>query len=273
MVTAFWQRRIRHPRRKTARQNRAVFTFAEFLLKARARRALTDAMFDLRPCWRQALNAAAVTPRAPARAARPHLARIERGYAQAASAAGSNFRRGARRSRLHLHGEFGHVAKTLGGIFCDRTGERGLQPGRQVGAQGGKRRRPVPARRADGVGIAVRVFAGEGAEHGDAERIDVGRLVAGFAVKHFRRHVGGRAGNVLRRGILQSGNAHHPEIDQLQRSFALEDHVVRLDVAMDDAGAVQRRCRARQLDRDVASFLQTQARERRESRVSSSSPW
>ena len=119
----------------------------------------------------------------------------------------------------------------------------------------------------DRVEIAVGELAGEGAEHGDAERVDVGRFVAGFAGEHFRRHVGGGPGNVLGRKILQSGHAHHAEIDQLERAFALEDHVVGLDVAMDDAGAVQRRHAARQLDRDVAPFLQSDRRAAREPRL------
>jgi hypothetical protein len=94
----------------------------------------------------------------------------------------------------------------------------------------------------------------------------------GFAGEHFRCHVGGGAGNVLGREVLQPGYAHDAEIHQLQRFAALEDDVIRLDVAMDDAGAVQRRGAPRQLDRDVAAFLQAQPG-RRVSRVSSSSPW
>ena len=144
--------------------------------------------------------------------------------------------------------------------------ERRLQPGRQIRAQLGERYRPGAARRADGIEIAVGKFAGEGAEHGDAERVNVGRLVAGFAGEHFRRHIAERAGNVLGRKILQAGNAHHAEIDQLERSVAFEDHVVGLDVAMDDAGAVQRRRAARQLDRDVAALLQTDHRPARQPR-------
>ncbi len=88
-----------------------------------------------------------------------------------------------------------------------------------------------------------------------------------FAGKHFGCHVGRRAGNVLGRKILQSEHPHHPEIDQLERSTVLENDVVGLDVAMDDAGAVQRRGAARQLDRDIASFLQAQQRPARQSRL------
>jgi hypothetical protein len=37
---------------------------------------------------------------------------------------------------------------------------------------------------------------------------------------------------------LQSGNTHHPKVEQFERSVALKNHVVRLNVAMDDAGLV-----------------------------------
>jgi hypothetical protein len=46
------------------------------------------------------------------------------------------------------------------------------------------------------------------------------------------------------RKILLSEHPHHPEIDQLERSTVLENDIVGLDVAMDDAGAVQRRAPA-----------------------------
>ena len=51
--------------------------------------------------------------------------------------------------------------ETLGRIDRDRSRQRGLEPGGQVRAQGGERRRPASPRRADGVGIAVRELAGK----------------------------------------------------------------------------------------------------------------
>ena len=114
------------------------------------------------------------------------------------------------------------------------------------------------SRRADCIEIAVRKFAGEGAEHGDAECVHVGRFVARFiAGEHFRRHVTDRAGDIFRRKILKPRHAHHAEIDQLERSATLENDVIRLDVAMDDAGAMQRRDSAGKLDRDIAPFFET----------------
>src|ERR1700688_154723 len=65
----------------------------------------------------------------------------------------------ARRSRLHLHCEFIHVAKAFGGIDCDCSPERALEPGREIRAQGGERFRPLPAWRAGRIDIAVRKFA------------------------------------------------------------------------------------------------------------------
>ena len=70
-----------------------------------------------------------------------------------------------------------------------------------------------------------------------------GGLVSRFAGEHFGRHVAGVTGNGLGRELLQPGDAHYSEIDQLQGSRALKNHVVRFDVAMDDAGAVERRRR------------------------------
>ena len=58
--------------------------------------------------------------------------------------------------------------------------------------------------------------------------------------------------------IFEARHPHNAEIDQLERAFAFEDDIVRLDVTVDDAGVVQRRDRARQLDGDVAPFLQAQ---------------
>ena len=121
--------------------------------------------------------------------------------ARSSSVCGRRAGAGARgRPGLHLGGEFHRVAIPLAGIGGDRPLQNRPQPGGQVGAQRGQVLRPVAPGRAYRVRIAVRVFAGEGAEHGHAQRIDVGRLVAGFAVEHFRRHIGRRAGNVLAAG-------------------------------------------------------------------------
>ena len=83
-------------------------------------------------------------------------------------------------------------------------------------------------------------------------------FVARLAGEHFGRHVGGGAGNVGRRKIFEARHPHDAEIDQLERAFAFEDHIVRLDITMDDAGVVQRRDRTRQLDGDVAPLFQAQ---------------
>ena len=82
-------------------------------------------------------------------------------------------------------------------------------------------------------------------------------FVALFAGEHFRRHISERAGNILGRKILEPRHAHHAEIDQFERALGLENDIVRLDVAMNDAGAVQRRHPARELDRDIAALFQT----------------
>ena len=72
------------------------------------------------------------------------------------------------RSRLHLHREFDHVAKPFGGIDGNRFPERALEPRWEIWAQRCELKRPLSARRAGHVGIAIRELAGEGAKHGDA---------------------------------------------------------------------------------------------------------
>src|SRR5215468_6029038 len=95
--------------------------------------------------------------------------------------------RRARRSRFHLHTKFGDVAKTLGRVEGDRSPEHSLEPGREVWAKGGERLWSFAARRAGGVGIPVRELAGESAENGDAQSVEVGGFVSRFARKHFGR--------------------------------------------------------------------------------------
>jgi hypothetical protein len=101
--------------------------------------------------------------------------------------------------------------------------------------------------------------------------MDVGRRIAGLAGEHFGRHVGGRARNGLGWKVLEPGKAHDAEIEQLERPVGLQHHVVRLDVAVDDAGAVQRGGRAGKPDRDGTPLLQA-TDGARVSRVSRSSP-
>jgi hypothetical protein len=60
-----------------------------------------------------------------------------------------------------------------------------------------------------------------------------------------------------RAGIRSIRGPGLPEIDQLKRASTLEYHVVRFDVAMDDAAPVKRRQGLRDPDRDNPSFLQT----------------
>ena len=93
-----------------------------------------------------------------------------------------------------------------------------------------------------------------------------------FAFEHLRRHVGGRARNFLGRRVLEPGHAHDAKIDQLQRSPALEDDIVGLDVAMDMPArwsAATPRASPIAILRPSSSPIEG----RRVSRVSRSSPW
>ena len=65
----------------------------------------------------------------------------------------------------------------------------------------------------------------------------------------------------------QSGHANDAKIDELQRPAAFENDIVRLDVAVDDAGAMQRGHAPREPDRDRASLFEPYGRAPREARL------
>ena len=74
---------------------------------------------------------------------------------------------------------------------------------------------------------------------------------AARAGEQLRRHVAARARHFERFAFVELPQARDAEIDELQPAVGLEHDVLGLDVAMDDAGAMQRRHRLRELERDV----------------------
>ena len=92
----------------------------------------------------------------------------------------------------------------------------------------------------------------------DAPRVDVGAAIDGLAEQLLGCHVGGRAEH--RSGTRQSRgfrpfDLRDAEIDDLHAAVRLDQHVLRLQVAMDHAGIVRRRQRAGDLERDRSGPL------------------
>ena len=124
--------------------------------------------------------------------------------------------------------------------------ERRGQLGRQVGAVARQRREhgADPARRRARRAGAHRVRARERLVEDQAERVEVGARVHGPARGLLGRHVGERAHDVARqRQRVLAGEVGDAEVGQLRRRAARgravgHDHVLRLDVAVDDAALV-----------------------------------
>ena len=150
--------------------------------------------------------------------------------------------------------ELDDIAVALRRIDVERLADHRVQPGRQVGAITREIGGLAEAGPREWLDLTIGVGGGEHPVHGDAERIEIGKLVAGPPAEQLRRHVARRARNVLGREILEPRHARDAEVDQPQSAGLQQDHVIGLDVAMDDAGAVQGRNRARQLGRDPDAF-------------------
>ena len=147
-------------------------------------------------------------------------------------------------------GEFDDVAEALGGIDRERLADHRIEPRRQVGTIARQRNRLAEARPRKWFDLAIGIGGGEGAVDRHAQRIEIGKFVAGAPAEKFGRHVTRGARNVLRRKILEQRHPGDAEIDQPQSAARQQDDVIRLDVAMNDAGAMQGRHRAGQLGRD-----------------------
>ena len=110
----------------------------------------------------------------------------------------------------------------------------------------------------------VRALAGEDLEQDQAERMNIGCGRRSGACELFRRHVlrrprNLRAGIVRRRGDSKIGDANV--------ALAVEHHVRRLQIAVDDAAVVRRRDAGAQLPRDVERFVLRKAPDAAEQRA------
>src|SRR6266446_6809866 len=104
--------------------------------------------------------------------------------------------------------------------------------------------------------LAIRILACENTKDRDTERKLIGALVAGLAGEKLRRHVARRPGRTLERNVLHVRQPRDPKIDELETgrvmlADCLQDDVLRLDVAMNNAGPVQGRNSLGQLDRII----------------------
>jgi hypothetical protein len=117
-------------------------------------------------------------------------------------------------------------------------------------------------------GLAVeRHRPGEQLVQEDADRVEVGGLVDRGAARLLGREVLRGADDRARLRHLARARAARSEVGHLHATVAVDDHVVRLDVAVDDPGTVREAERlqdlARVVDRD---------RDRRGDRAAGSDP-
>ena len=156
-------------------------------------------------------------------------------------------RRVVRRGRplpAEERGQFAHRVgggrRPVGEGQRHHAGQRGVQVGRQVGAEVGQRRRAGGRRRpARG---QERVLAGEREEQRRGQAEHVGPAVHVPRVAGLLRgHVPDRPQPrpVLRQAVRRGRQAGHPEVQELGRAVGREDDVRRLDVPVDEALAVR----------------------------------
>ena len=120
--------------------------------------------------------------------------------------------------------------------------DRVAELARQVGTEPAQRAQAAAdrARRRRRGGAAVRVLAAPALVQRQRQRVDVGLRAGGAALGLLGRHVGEGADDVAGRGQRGAvGEAGDAEVHQLGARLALvgDEHVLRLDVAVDDARA------------------------------------
>ncbi len=135
---------------------------------------------------------------------------------------------------------------TVPPLVCEQSGEQSGQPARHLGAQGGDVDRllaeagdQVAERGAAGVGEA----AGEHLEEDDAGGVEVGALVDRLAERLLGGEVLERADGGLGGGdpgVVALEVEGEAEVGELDGAVVGEQDVAGLDVAVDDADAVQR---------------------------------
>jgi hypothetical protein len=82
----------------------------------------------------------------------------------------------------------------------------------------------------------------------------MGHFVAASAGEKLWRHIGGRSGDVFRRKILDLRQTRDAEVEQFQAAILEQQNIVRLDVAVNDPGAMEGRDGARDTRRKQDSL-------------------
>ncbi len=99
--------------------------------------------------------------------------------------------------------------------------------------------REVLHRDLDGRLARERDLAGEQLVEDDPGRVEIGRLVDGRATRLLGREVLGGADDRARLGHLAGAGARDAEVRHLDAALVVDEHVVRLDVSVDDAVPVR----------------------------------
>ena len=199
----------------------------------------------------------------PARRRRP---RARRGATRSLATSASDFGGAAGRRRRRLAAAPRQVAQLGGEALRSRPALRARDEravhrledvARQVGAQRLERRRAVldAPRRLDEVAAPERMLAGERFPEDDAEPPHVGGRCRGQSLQPLRRDVRERSRDVAERGQrVELGHLRQPEVEEPHVDVRRlgEQHVRRLDVAVDDPAAV----RVRERVGDLAAHLE-----------------
>ena len=130
--------------------------------------------------------------------------------------------------------EAGDVVKALGGILCEGPEEDSLQIGMQRRGHGRGFMDDAIERRPD-AGALVRQFSRESLEGRHSEGIAICGWRGIAAHQQFRRGIGGRPEHHARSGepgLVTPGDA---EVHELETPFQADQHVLGLDVPVDDA--------------------------------------
>ena len=157
---------------------------------------------------------------------------------------------------LELALEGRHGREPPGGILGERLVDRRLDAPGDVGpleADGRRGGVDVLHRDGDEVVAGERHLAGEELEEHDAERVDVGLGVDVAALRLLGRDVVAGSEHGAGRGLLRGRlhRARDPEVGHLRLALAVQEDVLRLDVAVDEPVLVREREAARDLDREL----------------------
>ena len=195
-----------------------------------------------------------------------HLAELAFAAYQPAAHQCINGRRRGRRRGHHVQGFGGQgVAngcrggQALFGALVEQLEDQGVQGWGQVGDVGaGRDDRGIEMLRDDGDGVVGgkgQVAGGQLVEH-DAQRVQVGAPVNLFAHGLLGRHVEDGANDGAFDGDARRGRAGQAKVGQLGNTSVGDDHVLGLQVAVDDAVGMGMFEGVANLAGDLDSFIQ-----------------